>query len=72
MARPKKKAAKDGVDSKEPSIEVMTAAFLASGGVIEQIPTGLSGQAGMAASKHINLGSKKEAPAAQPKTEPVK
>ena len=40
------------------SIEEQTKAFLESGGKIEQINTGVSGQQSMAGPKHITLGNK--------------
>ncbi len=40
------------------SIEEQTKAFLASGGEIQQINSGVSGQQSVAGPKHINLGSK--------------
>lgn len=39
------------------SIEEQTKAFLASGGEIEQINSGVSGQQSMAGPKHIKLGN---------------
>ncbi|WP_460227868.1 hypothetical protein [Aurantivibrio infirmus] len=41
-----------------PTIEEQTAAFLKSGGAIQQIPTGVSGQTNLAGPKHITLGNK--------------
>lgn len=38
------------------SIEEQTQAFLAAGGSIEKINTGVSGQVGIAGPKHITLG----------------
>ena len=42
----------------ELSIEELTAAFLKSGGEIQQIPTGVSGQTNLSGPKHITLGNK--------------
>ena len=43
------------------SIEEQTRRFLESGNKIQVIKTGVSGQASMAANKHIKLGSKSAA-----------
>ena len=47
------------------SIEEQTAAFLESGGQIQQIPTGVSGQTNLSGPKHITLGNKNNAAKAQ-------
>jgi len=48
------------------TIEEQTAAFLESGGKIQQIPSGVSGQTNLSGPKHITLGNKNnEARAAQ-------
>lgn len=54
-AASKKKAAAASESSQ--SIEEQTKAFLASGGEIEQIGSGISGQQSMAGPKHIKLGN---------------
>ena len=43
------------------SIEEQTAAFLKSGGKIQTIATGVSGQKSMAPNKQISLGNKNKA-----------
>lgn len=43
---------------KEPSREDKVAEFLKSGGKIQQIPTGVSGQEKLTGRKHITLGNK--------------
>lgn len=43
------------------SIEELTKAFLASGGEIESIDSGVSGQQSLAGPKHITLGNKNPA-----------
>lgn len=53
---PAKKKAAAAVESSE-SIAAQTKAFLASGGEIEQINSGISGQQSMAGPKHIKLGN---------------
>lgn len=61
MARSEKRvAAKQRVNASVThlSIEEQTAAFLKSGGKIQQIPTGVSGQTNLAGPKHITLGKK--------------
>ena len=40
------------------SIEEQTKAFLAAGGKVDQISSGVSGQQSMAGPKHITLGNK--------------
>jgi hypothetical protein len=40
------------------SIAEQTAAFLKSGGKIEEVPRGVSGQTSMAARKHITISSR--------------
>jgi hypothetical protein len=40
------------------TIEDATSAFLASGGEIQQIPSGVSGQQSLKRSKHIVIGKK--------------
>ncbi|MCP5209147.1 MAG: hypothetical protein H7A01_18305 [Hahellaceae bacterium] len=40
------------------SIEQLTAAFLKSGGEIENIPTGVSGQQSVRGPRHIKIGNK--------------
>lgn len=42
----------------ELSIEEQTAVFLKSGGEIQMIPTGVSGQTNLSGPKHITLGNK--------------
>lgn len=54
-ATSKKKAA--AATESSMSIEEQTKAFLASGGEIEQINSGVSGQQSMAGPKHIRLGN---------------
>ncbi len=46
----------DGTDSL--SIEEQTAAFLASGGKIQEIPSGVSGQVQTSGPRHITLGKR--------------
>ncbi len=41
------------------SIEAQVQAFLASGGEIQQVPKGVSGQTNTSGPKHITLGNKK-------------
>ena len=53
--RPKKQPAATATSQ---SIEDQTKAFLESGGKIEQINTGVSGQQSIAGPKHITLGNK--------------
>lgn len=43
------------------SIEEQTAAFLQSGGAIEHVNSGVSGQQSVAGPKHITLGNKPNA-----------
>ena len=45
-----------GTDSN--SIEKQTAAFLASGGKIQEIPSGVSGQVQTSGPRHITLGKR--------------
>ena len=45
-----------GTDSN--SIEEQTAAFLASGGKIQEIPSGVSGQVQTSGPRHITLGKR--------------
>ncbi len=64
MANTKKKTTIKKVDSKttqesnEVSLEEQTAAFLASGGEIQQIPNGVSGQVQTSGPRHITLGKR--------------
>lgn len=53
----KKKQPAVNITSK--AIEEQTKAFLASGGEIEKINSGVSGQQSMAGPKHITLGNNK-------------
>ncbi len=53
-----KRQAELPAESRSLSIEEHVAAFLSSGGKIEKIPNGVSGQVSMAGPKHINLGGK--------------
>jgi hypothetical protein len=71
-AKPKTAAAK----KKQPaatetslSIEEQTAAFLKSGGAIEAIESGISGQQSMAGPKHITLGNSNKPQAPAPASE---
>ncbi|MBR9911888.1 MAG: hypothetical protein GYB33_16205 [Gammaproteobacteria bacterium] len=63
-AKPKTAAAKKkqpvAVESSE-SIAQQTEAFLKSGGSIDHIKSGISGQQSMAGPKHISLGNSKPA-----------
>ena len=52
-----KKSANKGISS-DLTIEQQTAAFLESGGKIQQIPSGVSGQTNLSGPKHITLGNK--------------
>lgn len=45
-----------GIDSH--SIEEQTAAFIAAGGKIQQIPSGVSGQVQTSGPRHITLGKR--------------
>ena len=56
MSKPAKKSGR--TKAVPPTIEEQTAAFLKSGGAIQQIPTGVSGQTNLAGPKHITLGNK--------------
>jgi hypothetical protein len=42
------------------SIEEQTAAFLKSGGQVQHIPNGVTGQVNLAGPRHITLGKKPE------------
>mgnify|MGYP000725316049 CR=1 FL=1 len=55
MAKAKKAPAAEETSQ---SIEDQVQAFIKSGGEIEQIETGVSGQLSMAPNKHITLGNK--------------
>ena len=57
LTRTAKKKEPDAVETSL-SIEQQTAAFLASGGQVEQVNTGVSGQVGIAGPKHISLGNR--------------
>ncbi|MEY8205642.1 MAG: hypothetical protein RPR40_11295 [Bermanella sp.] len=57
LTRTAKKKEPDAVETSL-SIEQQTAAFLASGGKVEQVNTGVSGQVGIAGPKHITLGNR--------------
>ena len=59
-AKPSKAAAKKQAAATETSesIAEQTKAFLKSGGKIQQITAGVSGQKSMAPNKHITLGNK--------------
>ena len=69
MAKSAKKAVKGGkggkgateAEARAQSIEEMTAAFLESGGKIQEIPNGVSGQTSLSGPKHITI-EKKQAP----------
>jgi len=54
-SKPKKQPAASETSK---SIEEQTKAFLASGGKIEEINTGVSGQQSISGPKHITLGNK--------------
>ena len=57
--RPKKKTGeKQTVETRETLEEKMNA-FLKSGGKVDVIPTGISGQTNNGGTKHISLGNKK-------------
>jgi hypothetical protein len=63
MARAKKKTTIKKVDehnyaTDSLSIEEQTAAFLASGGKIQEIPSGVSGQVQTSGPRHITLGKR--------------
>ncbi len=60
MAKSERKSSskKQVATTSSPTIEEQTAAFLKSGGKIDMIPSGVSGQTNMAGPKHINLGNK--------------
>ena len=55
-----KKAAKvrTEAEARAQSIEEMTAAFIKSGGEIQQIPNGVSGQTSLSGPKHITIEKK--------------
>ncbi len=57
LTRTAKKKEPDAVETSL-SIEQQTAAFLAAGGQVEQVNTGVSGQVGIAGPKHITLGNR--------------
>jgi hypothetical protein len=52
-----KKKAPAAIETSQ-TIEEQTKAFLASGGAVEHINTGVSGQVSMAGPRHITLGNK--------------
>jgi hypothetical protein len=58
-----KKAAKvtTEAEARAQSIENLTAAFLKSGGKIQEIPNGVSGQTSLSGSKHITIEKKSTA-----------
>ncbi len=58
LTRTAKKKEPDAVETSM-SIEEQTKAFLQSGGQVEQVNTGVSGQIGIAGPRHISLGNKK-------------
>ena len=58
LTRTAKKKEPDAVETSM-SIEEQTQAFLRSGGSVEQVNTGVSGQIGIAGPRHISLGNKK-------------
>lgn len=53
-----KRTSEASAETRSLTIDQHIEAFLSSGGNIEKIPTGVSGQTSMAGPKHINLGSK--------------
>jgi hypothetical protein len=57
MASSKKRGQAAQVETSQ-SIAAQTAAFLKSGGKIEEVPRGVSGQPSLAARKHITISSK--------------
>lgn len=57
MATSKKRGQNAPVETSE-SIAEQTAAFLKSGGKIEEVPRGVSGQTSLAARKHITISSR--------------
>ena len=57
MASSKKRGQSAPVETSK-SIEEQTAAFLKSGGKIEEVPRGVSGQTSLAARKHITISSR--------------
>ena len=57
LTRTAKKKEPDAVETSV-SIEQQTAAFLAAGGQVDQVKTGVSGQIGIAGPKHITLGNR--------------
>ncbi|MEY4640557.1 MAG: hypothetical protein RLZZ227_551 [Pseudomonadota bacterium] len=62
MATPKAQKSKPVVtptaDFSQVSIEEQTARFLASGGKVQQIPLGVSGQVATSGPRHITLGKR--------------
>ncbi len=56
LTRTAKKKEPDAVETSM-TIEEQTRAFLASGGSVEQVNIGVSGQVGIAGPKHITLGN---------------
>lgn len=62
MATPKSTKSKPVVtptaDFSQVSIEEQTARFLASGGKVQQIPLGVSGQVATSGPRHITLGKR--------------
>ena len=60
MATTRKKTTIKKVDAKPDtlSLEEQTAKFLASGGEIQQIPSGVSGQVQTSGPRHITLGKR--------------
>jgi hypothetical protein len=54
----KAKAKQAAADETSLTIEEQTAAFFKSGGKIDYIQTGISGQQGLAGPRHISLGNK--------------
>lgn len=57
MASSKKRGQSVPAETSE-SIAEQTAAFLKSGGKIEEVPRGVSGQTSLAARKHITISSR--------------
>ncbi len=58
--QPAKKKVPPSVETSQ-SIEEQTKAFFKSGGKVDEIKTGVSGQVGLAGPRHISLGSKPRA-----------